>query len=247
MCSDNSIVVIPFQVWWMGESWSDYLASGKRRTKEKTEEKNKSNAFNQFVVVLYLMTKKNPSYLVNQQWTINKNPLFSLQNKEDGEKEEKKDEEKQKSKRGRPPLKSTLPSNTSCSLPKTPNSEGKCSCRGAGRAACAPQHSQLEPRVVLVAWSCVGALSSLHLGSTRARSARWKLILSILILATPRRQTRRSSGMFDSDRGSNGEWSQPCVCFGGCFSTFLKRSLVFCFLGFFYLLFLLLVFFSFSL
>ncbi|KFP86158.1 PREDICTED: AT-rich interactive domain-containing protein 4A, partial [Acanthisitta chloris] len=44
-------------------------------------------------------------------------------NKEEGEKEEKKDEEKQKSKRGRPPLKSTLPSNTSCSLPKTPNSE----------------------------------------------------------------------------------------------------------------------------
>uniref|UniRef100_A0A8C3V217 AT-rich interaction domain 4A n=1 Tax=Catharus ustulatus TaxID=91951 RepID=A0A8C3V217_CATUS len=51
-------------------------------------------------------------------------------NKEDGEKEEKKDEEKQKSKRGRPPLKSTLPSNTSCSLPKTPNSEGKCSYSG---------------------------------------------------------------------------------------------------------------------
>ncbi|KFQ78316.1 AT-rich interactive domain-containing protein 4A, partial [Phaethon lepturus] len=44
-------------------------------------------------------------------------------NKEDGEKDEKKDEEKQKSKRGRPPLKSTLPSNTSCSLSKTPNSE----------------------------------------------------------------------------------------------------------------------------
>ncbi|KFZ68600.1 AT-rich interactive domain-containing protein 4A, partial [Podiceps cristatus] len=44
-------------------------------------------------------------------------------NKEDSEKDEKKDEEKQKSKRGRPPLKSTLPSNTSCSLSKTPNSE----------------------------------------------------------------------------------------------------------------------------
>ncbi|KFP06444.1 AT-rich interactive domain-containing protein 4A, partial [Calypte anna] len=44
-------------------------------------------------------------------------------NKDDSEKDEKKDEEKQKSKRGRPPLKSTLPSNTSCSLPKTPNSE----------------------------------------------------------------------------------------------------------------------------
>ncbi|NWX23797.1 ARI4A protein, partial [Aegotheles bennettii] len=52
-------------------------------------------------------------------------------NKEDGEKDEKKDEEKQKSKRGRPPLKSTLPSNTSCSLSKTPNSEGKSGARSA--------------------------------------------------------------------------------------------------------------------
>uniref|UniRef100_A0A8V0Z0N5 AT-rich interactive domain-containing protein 4A n=1 Tax=Gallus gallus TaxID=9031 RepID=A0A8V0Z0N5_CHICK len=46
-------------------------------------------------------------------------------NKEDSEKDEKKDEEKQKSKRGRPPLKSTLPSNTS--LSKTPNSEDSAS------------------------------------------------------------------------------------------------------------------------
>ncbi|KFQ42885.1 AT-rich interactive domain-containing protein 4A, partial [Nestor notabilis] len=44
-------------------------------------------------------------------------------NKEDSEKDEKKDEEKQKTKRGRPPLKSTLLSNASCSLSKTPNSE----------------------------------------------------------------------------------------------------------------------------
>ncbi|NXC68991.1 ARI4A protein, partial [Anhinga anhinga] len=52
-------------------------------------------------------------------------------NKEDSEKDEKKDEEKQKSKRGRPPLKSTLPANTSCSLSKTPNSEGKSGARSA--------------------------------------------------------------------------------------------------------------------
>ncbi|XP_061318400.1 AT-rich interactive domain-containing protein 4A isoform X2 [Pezoporus flaviventris] len=52
-------------------------------------------------------------------------------NKEDSEKDEKKDEEKQKSKRGRPPLKSTLPSNTSCSLSKTPTSEGKSGARSA--------------------------------------------------------------------------------------------------------------------
>uniref|UniRef100_A0A8C3XV02 AT-rich interaction domain 4A n=1 Tax=Chelydra serpentina TaxID=8475 RepID=A0A8C3XV02_CHESE len=49
--------------------------------------------------------------------------------KEDQEKDEKKDEEKQKSKRGRPPLKSTLLSNMSCSLSKTPNSEGKAGAR----------------------------------------------------------------------------------------------------------------------
>ncbi|OPJ81309.1 AT-rich interactive domain-containing protein 4A [Patagioenas fasciata monilis] len=52
-------------------------------------------------------------------------------NKDDSEKDEKKDEEKQKSKRGRPPLKSTLPSNTSCGLSKTPNSEGKSGARSA--------------------------------------------------------------------------------------------------------------------
>ncbi|NXW19921.1 ARI4A protein, partial [Circaetus pectoralis] len=52
-------------------------------------------------------------------------------NKDDSEKDEKKDEEKQKSKRGRPPLKSTLPSNTSCSLSKTPSSEGKSGARSA--------------------------------------------------------------------------------------------------------------------
>ncbi|XP_058149350.1 AT-rich interactive domain-containing protein 4A isoform X2 [Dasypus novemcinctus] len=46
-------------------------------------------------------------------------------NKEDGEKDEKRDEERQKSKRGRPPLKSTLSSNMPYGLSKTPNSEGK--------------------------------------------------------------------------------------------------------------------------
>ncbi|KAK2538969.1 Arid4a [Columba guinea] len=88
-------------------------------------------------------------------------------NKDDSEKDEKKDEEKQKSKRGRPPLKSTLPSNTSCGLSKTPNSEGKSGARSA--------------RINL------SDSSPLPNGTE----------------ATPRRQTRRSSGMFDSDRGSN--------------------------------------------
>ncbi|XP_077675686.1 AT-rich interactive domain-containing protein 4A isoform X5 [Eretmochelys imbricata] len=87
--------------------------------------------------------------------------------KEDQEKDEKKDEEKQKSKRGRPPLKSTLLSNMSCSLSKTPNSEGKAGARSTR--------------------SNMSDCSSLPNGTE----------------GTPRRQTRRSSGMFDSDRGSN--------------------------------------------
>ncbi|KGL93764.1 AT-rich interactive domain-containing protein 4A, partial [Charadrius vociferus] len=73
-------------------------------------------------------------------------------NKEDGEKDEKKDEEKQKSKRGRPPLKSTLPSNTSCSLSKTPNSEDSGSSDSEAdesseknlNEAFSPENSELE-------------------------------------------------------------------------------------------------------
>ncbi|XP_044520824.1 AT-rich interactive domain-containing protein 4A isoform X3 [Gracilinanus agilis] len=52
-------------------------------------------------------------------------------NKEDSEKDEKKDEERQKSKRGRPPLKSTLPSNMSYGISKSPNIEGKMGARSA--------------------------------------------------------------------------------------------------------------------
>ncbi|KAB1278042.1 AT-rich interactive domain-containing protein 4A [Camelus dromedarius] len=52
-------------------------------------------------------------------------------NKEDSEKDEKRDEERQKSKRGRPPLKSTLSSNMPYGLSKTPNSEGKSGTRSA--------------------------------------------------------------------------------------------------------------------
>ncbi|XP_032092002.1 AT-rich interactive domain-containing protein 4A isoform X2 [Thamnophis elegans] len=53
--------------------------------------------------------------------------------KEDSEKDEKKEkeEEKQKGKRGRPPLKSTLLSNLSCGLSKTPNSDSKSGVRSA--------------------------------------------------------------------------------------------------------------------
>lgn len=87
--------------------------------------------------------------------------------KEDGEKEDKKEEEKQKAKRGRPPLKSTLLSNLSCSLSKTANSESKPGARSARSSLpdCSPLSNGTE--------------------------------------GTPRRQTRRSSGMLDSDRGSN--------------------------------------------
>ncbi|XP_066129793.1 AT-rich interactive domain-containing protein 4A isoform X1 [Saccopteryx bilineata] len=54
-----------------------------------------------------------------------------IKNKEDSEKDEKKDEERQKSKRGRPPLKSTLSSHMPYGLSKTPNSEGKSGTRSA--------------------------------------------------------------------------------------------------------------------
>ncbi|XP_070606214.1 AT-rich interactive domain-containing protein 4A isoform X3 [Erythrolamprus reginae] len=87
--------------------------------------------------------------------------------KEDSEKDEKKEEEKQKGKRGRPPLKSTLLSNLSCILSKTPNNDSKCEVRSARSSLldCSPLLNGTE--------------------------------------GIPRRQTRRSSGMLDSDRGSN--------------------------------------------
>ncbi|XP_060119148.1 AT-rich interactive domain-containing protein 4A [Heteronotia binoei] len=87
--------------------------------------------------------------------------------KEDAEKDDKKEEEKQKAKRGRPPLKSTLLSNLSCGLHKTPNSESKPGSRSArsGLPDCCPLPNGTE--------------------------------------GMSRRQTRRSSGMLDSDRGSN--------------------------------------------
>uniref|UniRef100_A0ABM5FC04 AT-rich interactive domain-containing protein 4A n=1 Tax=Pogona vitticeps TaxID=103695 RepID=A0ABM5FC04_9SAUR len=87
--------------------------------------------------------------------------------KEDSEKDEKKEEEKQKAKRGRPPLKSTLLSNLSCTLSKTPNSESKLGVRSVRNSL---------PDCALLPNGTEG---------------------------TPRRQTRRSSGMLDSDRGSN--------------------------------------------
>ncbi|XP_009993401.1 PREDICTED: AT-rich interactive domain-containing protein 4A [Chaetura pelagica] len=92
-------------------------------------------------------------------------------NKEESEKDEKKDEEKQKSKRGRPPLKSTLLSNSSCSLSKTPNSEGKSGAKSARNnlSDSSPVPNGTE--------------------------------------ATPHRQTRHRSGVFDSDRGSNNSGS----------------------------------------
>lgn len=53
------------------------------------------------------------------------------QNKDDSEKDERRDEERQKSKRGRPPSKSALSSNLPYGLSKAPNSEGKSGTRSA--------------------------------------------------------------------------------------------------------------------
>ncbi|XP_038261924.1 AT-rich interactive domain-containing protein 4A isoform X5 [Dermochelys coriacea] len=101
-------------------------------------------------------------------WPLDKGgPKRKQKKKAKSKEDQEKDEEKQKSKRGRPPLKSTLLSNVSCSLSKTPNSEGKAGARSTR--------------------SNMSDCSSLPNGTE----------------GTPRRQTRRSSGMFDSDRGSN--------------------------------------------
>lgn len=85
-----------------------------------------------------------------------------VKNKEDGE-QEKEEDKQAKQRRGRPPLKSTPPS-TSCSVSKTPSSEGRSSSKNS------------QPTDA----------SALPNGE-----------------GTPRRRTRRTSGMNDSDRGSN--------------------------------------------
>ncbi|XP_073441792.1 AT-rich interactive domain-containing protein 4A isoform X2 [Dendrobates tinctorius] len=81
------------------------------------------------------------------------------------ENDEKKDEEKHKTKRGRPPLKSTLQTNVACAMPKTPNSESKAANKLVRNSL--PENNFLSNGL------------------------------------EPRRRTRRSSGMYDSDRCSN--------------------------------------------
>ncbi|XP_069807328.1 AT-rich interactive domain-containing protein 4A [Dendropsophus ebraccatus] len=83
------------------------------------------------------------------------------------ENEEKKEDDRNKTKRGRPPLKSTLQTNVACALPKTPNSENKA----AGK----------------------NVKNSLPDGN----------FLPNGLEGAARRRTRRSSGMYDSDRCSN--------------------------------------------
>ncbi|XP_073441796.1 AT-rich interactive domain-containing protein 4A isoform X3 [Dendrobates tinctorius] len=82
------------------------------------------------------------------------------------ENDEKKDEEKHKTKRGRPPLKSTLQTNVACAMPKTPNSESKAANKLVRNSL--PENNFLSNG-----------------------------------LEPARRRTRRSSGMYDSDRCSN--------------------------------------------
>lgn len=70
-------------------------------------------------------------FIFHKVWSLLIHLVVVIQNKEDSEKDEKRDEERQKSKRGRPPLKSTLSSNMPYGLSKTPNSEGKSGTRSA--------------------------------------------------------------------------------------------------------------------
>ncbi|XP_075699539.1 AT-rich interactive domain-containing protein 4A isoform X2 [Rhinoderma darwinii] len=82
------------------------------------------------------------------------------------ESDEKEDDDRLKSKRGRPPLKSTLLTNVGCAIPQTPNSENKT----------ANKHVRTSPPDNFLPNGLEGAAC---------------------------RRTRRSSGMYDSDRCSN--------------------------------------------
>ncbi|XP_056400966.1 AT-rich interactive domain-containing protein 4A isoform X2 [Hyla sarda] len=83
------------------------------------------------------------------------------------ENDEKKEDDRLKIKRGRPPLKSTLQTNVACTMPKTPNSENKAASKHVRNSL--PDNNFLPNGLEGAA----------------------------------RRRTRRSSGMYDSDRCSN--------------------------------------------
>ncbi|KAG8449401.1 hypothetical protein GDO86_016159 [Hymenochirus boettgeri] len=101
-------------------------------------------------------------------WPSDKGGPKRKQKKKTKNKDEiEKEEEKQRSKRGRPPLKSNLQTNLTCSLPKITNSEGKTSIKNMRNSL-----------------SDNASLSNGLEGSAR-------------------RRTRRSSGLYDSDRCSN--------------------------------------------
>ncbi|XP_034761388.2 AT-rich interactive domain-containing protein 4A isoform X2 [Acipenser ruthenus] len=87
-----------------------------------------------------------------------------VKNKDESDKEEL-EEKQNKSKRGRPPLKSTPPHNASRNSSKTPSSEGRTSTKSTR----------------------LSDVSTLPNG----------------VEGNPRRRTRRTSGLYDSDRGSN--------------------------------------------
>ncbi|XP_069772996.1 AT-rich interactive domain-containing protein 4A isoform X3 [Narcine bancroftii] len=91
-----------------------------------------------------------------------------LKSKQDREKDEKKDDDKQnKSKRGRPSLKSTPTTNSQRSLSRTPCNEGKSGTR-----------------------------------SVRSNASESSPLLNG-VEGLPRRRTRRSSGIYDSDKASH--------------------------------------------
>ncbi|MGH0179902.1 UNVERIFIED_CONTAM: hypothetical protein FKN15_002924 [Acipenser sinensis] len=87
-----------------------------------------------------------------------------VKNKDESDKEEL-EEKQNKSKRGRPPLKSTPPHNASRNSSKTPSSEGRTSTKSTR----------------------LSDVSTLPNG----------------VEGNPRRRTRRTSGLYDSDRGSD--------------------------------------------
>lgn len=93
-------------------------------------------------------------------------------------------------KRGRPPLKSTPPS-TSRSVSKTPNIEGR-----SGIKASRLSDSSTLPNGEGKTLYCYQIACTLSIVLV--------LIGKYCLTGTPRRRTRKTSGMYDSDRASNG-------------------------------------------
>lgn len=132
--------------------------------------------------------------------------FITLQNKDREETEREKEEEKavaaamlgrpSGARRGRPLGRAGPGGPAGRGAPRTPGSEGRSNGRGRAEA----------PSTVANGDSKTGP-------TERAQTVEWgaelTCCLSFCCADAPRRRTRRTSGMYDSDRASNGEFHLP--------------------------------------